>query len=96
LLNRRDFLPVLENRPDLCLILLKILCRRLRLTTEQVEDVIFRHLESRVAKAFANQASGYPAALNSEPLTRSDRGTADGPLFLTPLTDSWFVLYTRA
>ena len=50
-LNRRDLLPVLENRADLCLILLKVLCRKLRLTTEQVEDVMFRHLESRVAKA---------------------------------------------
>jgi hypothetical protein len=29
------------------MILLKILCRRLRLTTQQVEDVMFRHLESR-------------------------------------------------
>jgi len=55
-LNRRDLLPVLENRADLCLILLKVLCRKLRLTTEQVEDVIFRHLESRVAKALVQLA----------------------------------------
>ena len=50
-LNRRDLLPVLENRADLCMILLKVLCRKLRRTTEQVEDVTFRDLESRVAKA---------------------------------------------
>jgi CRP/FNR family transcriptional regulator, cyclic AMP receptor protein len=50
-LNRRDLLPVLKNRVDLCMMLLKILCRRLRATTEQVEDIMFRHLESRVAKA---------------------------------------------
>ena len=50
-LNRRDFLPVLEDHADLCVILLRILCRRLRQTTEQVEDVMFLHLESRVAKA---------------------------------------------
>lgn len=55
-LNRRDLLPVLENRADVCMILLKILCRRLRLTTVQVEDVIFRHLESRVAKALMQLA----------------------------------------
>jgi CRP/FNR family cyclic AMP-dependent transcriptional regulator len=55
-LNRRDILPVLENRADLCMILLKVLCRKLRLTTEQVEDVIFRHLESRVAKALVQFA----------------------------------------
>jgi CRP-like cAMP-binding protein len=50
-LDRRDFLPVLEGHADLCMILLRILCRRLRQTTEQVEDVMFLDLESRVAKA---------------------------------------------
>jgi len=50
-LNRRDLLPVLESRADLCMILLKVLCCKLRRTTEQVEDVTFRDLESRVAKA---------------------------------------------
>ena len=54
--NRRDLLPVFENRADLCEILLKILCRRVRLTTQQVEDVMFRHLESRVAKALVHLA----------------------------------------
>jgi len=46
-LNRRDFLRMLENRADLCMILLRILCQRLRHTSEQVEDVRFRQLESR-------------------------------------------------
>jgi CRP/FNR family transcriptional regulator, cyclic AMP receptor protein len=55
-LNRRDFIPVLENRADLCMILLKVLCRRLRQTSEQVEDVLFRHLESRVAKVLVHLA----------------------------------------
>jgi len=50
-LTRRDILPLLERRADLCMILLKVLCHRLRQTSEQVEDVVFRHLESRVAKA---------------------------------------------
>ena len=36
-----------EKRADLCLILLRVLCRRLRLTTEHVQDVMFRHLQSR-------------------------------------------------
>jgi CRP-like cAMP-binding protein len=40
------------------MILLKMLCRKLRLTTEQVEDVTFRHLESRVAKALVHLAEG--------------------------------------
>ena len=54
--NRGDFLRMLENRADLCMILLRILCRRLRQTTEQVEDVMFRHLESRLAKTLLQLA----------------------------------------
>jgi len=56
MLYRRDFMPILEKRADICLILLKVLCQRLRQTTEQVEDVLFRHLESRIAKALLHLA----------------------------------------
>ena len=51
ILLRRDFMPILQKRTDICLILMRILCQRLRQTSEQVEDVMFRQLESRVAKA---------------------------------------------
>ncbi len=56
LLNRRDFMPVLENHADICLMLIKILCQRLRRTSEQVEDVLFRHLEARIAKVLLQLA----------------------------------------
>src|SRR5271169_5000414 len=55
-LNRRDFIPFLDNRPDICLMLIRILCQRLRHTSEQVEDVLFRHLEARIAKALLQEA----------------------------------------
>src|ERR1700736_2798578 len=55
-LNRRDFVHLLEHRVDLCMIMLRILCQRLRQTSEQVEDVMFRHLESRLAKALLQLA----------------------------------------
>ena len=63
MLYRRDFMPILEKRADICLILLKVLCQRLRQTTEQVEDVLFRHLESRIAKALLHLAES--ASLHS-------------------------------
>jgi CRP-like cAMP-binding protein len=50
-LTRRDFMPFLENHADICLMLIRILCQRLRHTSEQVEDLSFRHLEGRIAKA---------------------------------------------
>jgi CRP-like cAMP-binding protein len=55
-LNRRDFMPILEQRADVLMILTRILCQRLRQTSEQVEDVLFRHLESRIAKALLHLA----------------------------------------
>jgi len=61
-LNRRDFMPFIENRADICLMLIKILCQRLRQTSEQVEDLQFRHLESRIAKSLLHlsERSGQP------------------------------------
>jgi CRP/FNR family transcriptional regulator, cyclic AMP receptor protein len=61
-LNRRDFMPFLENHADICLILIRILCKRLRRTSEQVEDLLFLHLESRIAKALLelSERSGRP------------------------------------
>jgi CRP-like cAMP-binding protein len=50
-LERRDILPYLEKNPKVCLKLLEVLCDRLRKTTEQVEDLLFLGLPSRVAKA---------------------------------------------
>jgi CRP-like cAMP-binding protein len=60
-LRRRDLLPFLENHADICLLLIKLLCRRLRRTSEQVEDVLFRHLESRIAKALLQLAERCPS-----------------------------------
>ncbi len=82
-LNRRDFMPFLENRSDLCLMLIRILCQRLRRTSEQVEDLLFRHLEARIAKALLHLAehSGRPdvhgAALELH-LSQSDLGNIVG------------------
>jgi CRP/FNR family transcriptional regulator, cyclic AMP receptor protein len=50
-LNRRDFMPLLEKHADICLMLIKILCARLRHTSEQVEDLQFRQVGARIAKA---------------------------------------------
>ncbi len=58
IIDRRDVLPLFEKHPEICVILLRILCRRLRQTSEQVEDVLFRNLESRLAKALLQIAEG--------------------------------------
>jgi CRP-like cAMP-binding protein len=50
ILGRRDFMPVLARNPDVCIKLLELLCRRLRWTSEQMEDISFLDLRSRLAK----------------------------------------------
>lgn len=50
ILNRRDFMPVLARNPDVCIKFLELLCRRLRWTSEQMEDINFLNLRSRLAK----------------------------------------------
>jgi CRP-like cAMP-binding protein len=47
-----------------------VLCQRLRQTTEQVEDVLFRHIESRIAKALLHLAES--ASLHGVPSSSVD------------------------
>jgi CRP/FNR family cyclic AMP-dependent transcriptional regulator len=82
-LNRRDVIPILEKRPDICMTLLKILCERLRRTSEQVEDVLFRHLEGRLAKALLQLADNvgrrHAAGISVDlPLSQQELGNIVG------------------
>jgi CRP-like cAMP-binding protein len=51
LIERREFIPLLRANPDVAVHLIEILCSRLRRTSEQVEDIVFRDLPGRLAKA---------------------------------------------
>lgn len=68
-ISRRDFMPVLARNPDVCMKLLELLCRRLRWTSEQMEDINFLDLRSRLAKRLL-----YLADHHGEP-TAGDRKT---------------------
>jgi CRP/FNR family transcriptional regulator, cyclic AMP receptor protein len=50
-IERRDFLPLMREKPDIALRLIEILCSKLRRTTEQAEEVMFLDLPRRLAKA---------------------------------------------
>jgi CRP/FNR family transcriptional regulator, cyclic AMP receptor protein len=62
---RRSLLSLLERRPDLAVGLLVVLCERLRRTNEQVEDLAFLDLETRIAKVLIRLAdeAGSAAAI---------------------------------
>jgi len=49
-IERRDFLPLVRGHPDVAVKLIELLCSRLRRTSEQVEDVLFMDLPSRLAR----------------------------------------------
>jgi CRP/FNR family transcriptional regulator, cyclic AMP receptor protein len=49
-IERRDFIPLIHERPELALKLIEVLCGRLRQTTGQLEDVMFLNLPGRLAK----------------------------------------------
>lgn len=49
-LERRDFLPLIREKPDALLKLMELVCGRLRHTSEQVEDIVFLDLPGRLAK----------------------------------------------
>jgi CRP/FNR family transcriptional regulator, cyclic AMP receptor protein len=59
-LDRREFVPFLERRPEVSLQLLKVLCHRLRLTNEHVEHAVFEHLNCRLARTLLHLASTSP------------------------------------
>ncbi len=49
-IERRDFIPLLQKYPELAIRLLQILCGRLRRTSGQVEDIFFFDVSVRLAK----------------------------------------------
>jgi CRP/FNR family cyclic AMP-dependent transcriptional regulator len=49
-IDRRDFVGLLQSQPEIALKLIEVLCARLRHTSEQVEDVLFLDLSGRLAK----------------------------------------------
>jgi CRP/FNR family cyclic AMP-dependent transcriptional regulator len=50
-IERRDFLPLMREEPEIALRIIEILCSKLRWTTQQAEEVMFLDLPSRLAKA---------------------------------------------
>lgn len=49
-IERRDFLPLVHDRPDVAQRLIEVLCARLRNTSRQVEEVMFLELPAKLAK----------------------------------------------
>ena len=57
-IERRDFFPFLTSQPDVMLKFIEILCSRLRRTSEQVQDITFLNLPTRLAKTLLQLTGG--------------------------------------
>lgn len=58
-IEKRDFLPFLENNPKVAIQLLSTMAKRLRTTDEHFEDIFFRNLPRRLAKRFLALVDDY-------------------------------------
>lgn len=58
-INRSDFMPFLESRPDLCIRLMGVLCERVRWTSAIIEDTVFLNVTRRLAKRILVLAQNY-------------------------------------
>jgi len=65
---RRSLLALLDRHPEVCLEFLIVLCERLRRTNEQVEDLAFLELETRLAKALLRLADEGGATPRGQPV----------------------------
>jgi CRP/FNR family transcriptional regulator, cyclic AMP receptor protein len=61
IIERRDFLPLLREEPEIALKLIELLCARLRRTTDQAENLMFLNLSNRLAKALLQLSDGSAA-----------------------------------
>lgn len=57
--GRRDFFPILESHPTIYMKIIRVLCERLRLTNETIEDSIFLTVPARVAKTLIKLSQSY-------------------------------------
>jgi CRP-like cAMP-binding protein len=76
-IDRRDFIPLVHREPDIAIKLIEILCKRLRNTSEQVEDVVFLDLPARLAKTLLRLA-GNDAKNHKVPITQGELGQIIG------------------
>jgi CRP/FNR family transcriptional regulator, cyclic AMP receptor protein len=79
-IERRDFLPVMREEPDIALRLIEILCSRLRQTTEQAEGAMLLDLQSRLAKALMRLVDTETAGMRERKIsiTQKDLGNIIG------------------
>jgi class 3 adenylate cyclase len=71
IIDRLDVLPMFERHPEICMMLMQILCRRVRQASEQVEDVLLR--VGRLKRFLAPQLAELIVSQGDEKILESHR-----------------------
>jgi CRP-like cAMP-binding protein len=61
-IDRREFIPFVRSQPALAMKFIELLCKRLRWTSDQVEEVILQNLPGRLASALLRLTEKYKLA----------------------------------
>jgi len=80
-LDRRDFIHLLMHEPAATIKILEVICRRLRRTTKQVEDLSLGNMQKRLANALLQIAGAQGAITATEPrleITQKELGNMLG------------------
>jgi CRP-like cAMP-binding protein len=77
-IERRDFLPLIREEPEIALKIIEILCSKLRRTTEQPEEIMFLDLPSRLAKALMRLLEADTTGERKISITQKDLGNLIG------------------
>jgi CRP/FNR family transcriptional regulator, cyclic AMP receptor protein len=78
IIERRDFLPLMREEPDIALRMIEILCAKLRQTTEQAESLMFLSLPRRLAKALLRLSECGRDGVRKAVVTQKDLGNLIG------------------
>lgn len=77
-IDRRDFVPLVSQNPEIALKLIEILCQRIRRTSEQVEDVTFLDLPGRLAKTLLRLSADSGGQTRKVSITQREIGQMIG------------------
>src|SRR4029077_8948151 len=77
-IDRRDFVPLVSQHPEIALKRIESLSQRIRRTSEQVEDVTFLDLPSRLAKTLLRLSAGAGAQSRKVSITQREIGQIIG------------------
>ena len=76
-IERRDFVALIRERAEFAVRLIEVLCRRLRQTTGQLEDVMFLDLPGRLAKALLQAGTNSAAAPGGKKVALTQRNLSE-------------------